>query len=119
MNITTYLKKCIFYIYMAYVIFMYTKPITIELYLEDISRLNLDKVVHFFTFLLLGLLAQNINNKENKYTYGITLALILSLFIEFIHFVTPYRDFEFLDGLLNILGCIVGIVIVHLYRKKL
>ena len=119
MNITTYFKKGIFYIYMAYVIFMYTRPVIIGRYLEDTSGLNLDKFFHFFTFLLLGLLAQNINNKENKYTYGITLALILSLIIEFTHFVIPYRDFEFLDGLFNIFGCIVGIVIVHLYRKKL
>ena len=119
MNIITYIKKGIFYVYIAFVIFMYTRPVTIERYLEDNSGLDLDKVFHFLTFLLLGLLAQNMNNKENEYTYGITLALIISLFIEFTHFIIPYRDFEFLDGLFNILGCIVGIVVVHLYRKKL
>ena len=35
MNIMTYLKKAIFYAYMAYVIFMYTRPVSIDRYLEE------------------------------------------------------------------------------------
>ena len=119
MNIMTYLKKGIFYAYMAYVIFMYTRPVSIERYLEKTSGLDLDKIFHFLTFLLLGILAQITNNRTNDNIYAVTLALIVSLFIEFTHFVIPYRDFEILDGLFNIIGCVVGIVIVNYYRKRI
>jgi len=33
--------------------------------------------------------------------------------------VIPYRDFEILDGLFNVIGCVVGIAIVHYYRKRI
>ena len=83
MNIMTYLKKGIFYAYMAYVIFMYTRPVSIDRYLEKTSGLDLDKIFHFLTFLLLGILAQITNNRTNDNIYAVTLALIVSLFIEF------------------------------------
>ena len=98
---------------------MYTRPVTIERQLEEVSGLDLDKIFHFLTFLVLGLFAQFINNNKNEYTYAITLALMISLFIELTHFIIPYRDFEILDGAFNIIGCITGIAIVYYYRKKI
>ena len=117
-NMLRYLKKTIFYIYTAFVIFMYTRPVSIERQLEEASNLDLDKTFHFLTFFLLGVIAQLTNNKKNEYTYAVTLALIISLFIEFTHFIIPYRDFEILDGVFNIIGCITGIAIIYYYRIK-
>jgi len=119
MNIPRFLKKIIFYCYAAFIIFMYTRPVTIERQLEVISGLDLDKLFHFLTFMALGIVAQFTNNRKNEYTYAITLALIISLFIELTHFVIPYRDFEILDGAFNIIGCITGIAIVYYYRNKI
>lgn len=119
MNIPIFLKKITFYSYASFVIFMYTRPVTIERQLEEVSGLDLDKIFHFLTFLVLGLFAQFINNNKNEYTYAITLALMISLFIELTHFIIPYRDFEILDGAFNIIGCITGIAIVYYYRKKI
>ena len=119
MNIMTYLKKGIFYAYMAFVIFTYTRPVSIGRYTEETSGLDLDKIFHFFTFLLLGILAKITNNRKNDNIYAVTLALIVSLFIELTHFVIPYRDFEILDGLLNIVGCVVGIAVVNYYIKRI
>jgi VanZ family protein len=97
---------------------MYTRPVSIERQLEEASNLDLDKIFHFLTFFLLGVIAQLTNNKKNEYTYAVTLALIISLFIEFTHFIIPYRDFEILDGVFNIIGCITGITIIYYYRIK-
>ena len=119
MNIPIFLKKITFYGYASFVIFMYTRPVPIERQLEDAGNLDLDKIFHFLTFFLLGVIAQLTNNKKNEYTYAVTLALIISLFIEFTHFIIPYRDFEILDGAFNIIGCITGIAIVYYYRKKI
>lgn len=118
MNIRRFLKKIIFYSYTSFVIFMYTRPVPIERQLEKASNLDLDKIFHFLTFFLLGVIAQLTNNKKNEYTYAVTLALIISLFIEFTHFIIPYRDFEILDGVFNIIGCITGIAIIYYYRIK-
>ena len=56
-NMLRYLKKTIFYIYTAFVIFMYTRPVSIERQLEEASNLDLDKIFHFLTFFLLGVIA--------------------------------------------------------------
>ena len=85
MNIGIFYRKIILYSYLAFIIFMYTRPVSMERYLEEASGLDLDKFFHFITFLFLGLLAQLTNNAKNEYTYGVTLALIISLFIEFTH----------------------------------
>ena len=119
MNIHSYLKNIIFYTYTAFVIFIYTRPVTIVRQLELASGLDLDKMFHFLTFLLLGVFAQLNNNIKNEYTYVISLALIISCLIEITHFVIPYRNFEILDGVFNIIGCITGIIIVYYYRKKI
>ena len=97
---------------------MYTRPVSMERYLEKVSGLDFDKFYHFITFLFLGLLAQLTNNVKNEYTYGVTLALIISLFIEFTHFMIPYRNFEILDGLINIIACVMGVLIVNRYRRQ-
>ena len=74
-------------------------------------------LAHFFTFFLLGLIAQYINSNNNKFIFGVSLSLIISFFIEFIHIYLPYRSFEVGDGLLNILGCVTAIFIVYMYMK--
>ena len=98
---------------------MYVRPVTIEQTLEQSTGLDLDKYFHFFTFFILGLLAQIINTKNYNFIFGVSLSLIVSLFIEITHFVIPYRDFEMLDGLSNILGCITGILFIYITRVKL
>ncbi len=118
MNIGIFYRKIILYSYLAFIIFMYTRPVSMERYLEEASGLDLDKFFHFITFLFLGLLAQLTNNVKNEYTYGVTLALIISLFIEFTHVMIPYRDFEILDGLVNIIACVIGVLIVNRYRRQ-
>ena len=119
MNIIIQIKRIAFYTYLIFIIFMYTRPVSIERVLEETSGLYLDKSLHFLTFFFLGYLAQFNHKKSNQNIHLIILALSISFFIEFIHFIIPYRDFEILDGLFNIVGCTTSIVIMHFYRKKI
>ena len=119
MKIFHHSKLLLFYSYLSFIIIMYVRPVTIERILEQSTGLDLDKYLHFFTFFLLGFIAQLINTKNYNFIFGISLSLIISLFIEISHFIIPYRDFEILDGLLNIIGCITGILMIYLYRKKI
>ena len=119
MKIFHHSKLLLFYSYLGFIIIMYVRPVTIEQTLEQSTGLDLDKYFHFFTFFILGLLAQMINTKNYNFIFGVSLSLIVSLFIEITHFVIPYRDFEMLDGLSNILGCITGILFIYITRVKL
>ena len=119
MKIFHHSKLLLFYSYLSFIIIMYVRPATIVQTLERSTGLDFDKYFHFFIFFILGLLAQIINTKNYNFIFGVSLSLIVSLFIEITHFVIPYRDFEMLDGLSNILGCITGILFVYITRVKL
>ena len=119
MKIIHYSKLFLFYSYLSFIIIMYVRPVIIEGALEQSTGLGLDKYFHFLTFFILGLLVQIINTKNYNFIFGVSLSLIVSLFIEITHFIIPYRDFEMLDGLSNILGCITGILFIYIVRVKL
>ena len=110
--------KFIFYAYLALILFMYTRPVSIERSIEVSTGFNLDKSFHFTTFFLLGAIAQHLNGINKNFIFGVSLALIISLFIEFAHFVIPYRNFELIDGFSNILGCTSAIFIVYMYNRN-
>ena len=119
MKIIHHSKLFLFYSYLGFIVIMYIRPATVQVNLEQSSGLDLDKYFHFFSFFLLGLIAQSINTKNYNFIFGISLSLTISLFIEISHFIILYRDFEMLDGLINILGFITGILMIYLYRKKI
>ena len=110
--------KFIFYVYLGFILFMYTRPVSIEHTIELLTGLDLDKSFHFMTFFILGAIAQYLNGINKNFIFGISLALIISLFIEFTHFVIPYRNFELIDGFSNILGCTSAIFIVYMYNRN-
>ena len=76
-----------------------------------------DKIVHFLIYFYLayaGLLC--------KFAMGNYLIVLLiftfGLFIEFIHFFHPYRLFEYLDLLANLIGVTIALLIFELKNNK-
>ncbi len=69
-------------------------------------------------FFILGTLAQLANNKNNDFIFGISLALITSVFIEFTHFFLPFRDFLIMEGFANIVGCVSAIYLISYLRNR-
>ena len=89
--------KLLFYGYLGLILYLYVKEVPDLNTPESLT----DKHMHFIVFFILGSIAQVINGKDNNFSFGVSLALIVSLFIETLHFFLPYRDFEIFDGVFN------------------
>ena len=114
MNKSLNIMKLFFYSYLGLILYLYVKEIPDLNTPESLT----DKHMHFIVFFMLGLTAQFINGRSNNFSFGVSLALIVSLFIEVLHFFLPYRDFEIFDGVFNILGCASAVFIVYMYMKN-
>ena len=86
-------------------------------YVQQAADIISDNTIHFISFFILGALAQLANNRKNEFIFGISLALITSVFIEFLHFFLPFRSFDVMEGFLNVLGCISAIFLISYLRK--
>ena len=116
MNILTNPLRVIFFFYLFFLYYSYVRPV--DPIVSSVAAVVSDNIVHFVTFFILGALAQLANNKSNDFVFGISLALITSIFIEFIHFFLPFRDFVIMEGFANIVGCISAIYLISYLRKK-
>ena len=118
MNIVSNLPRVTFFFYLFYIYYSYVRPVSNTSFAKYIASIITDYGVHFIAFFLLGALAQLSNNKSNNFIFGISLALITSVFIEFIHFILPFRDFVIMEGFANIVGCVLGIYLINYIRSK-
>ena len=118
MNIVSNLPRVTFFFYLFYIYYSYVRPVPEVSIVRDVASTISDYGVHFIAFFALGALAQLSNNKSNNFIFGISLALITSAFIEFIHFILPFRDFVIMEGFANIVGCVLGIYLINYIRSK-
>ena len=110
--------RLIFFFYLFYLYYSYVRSVPVDSTLGRVENLITDYGIHFISFFILGALAQLANNKNNDFVFGISLALITSVFIEFIHFFIPFRDFVIMEGFANIVGCVSAIYLISYLRKK-
>lgn len=110
--------RLIFFFYLFYLYYSYVRSTPLDSNIRDTTLFISDNVLHFISFFILGALAQLSNSKENDFVFGISLALITSVFIEFIHFLLPYRDFKISEGIFNILGCGSAIYLISYLKSK-
>tara|TARA_B100000427_G_scaffold131785_1_gene109639 strand:+ start:135 stop:488 length:354 start_codon:yes stop_codon:yes gene_type:complete len=114
MKISINILRITFYFYVAIIFYLYLRPIT-ELPQQDIFS---DKHLHFIVFFVLGYIAQMISYRNKRSIFEVSFSLLIATFIEFIHAFIPFRSFEILDGLFNIIGCTTAIFIVYIYKRK-
>ena len=116
--------RIIFFFYLFYLYYSYVRPISIDSSaiidssVREVAIIITDYGIHFIAFFILGSLAQLANNKFNDFIFGISLALITSVFIEFIHIFIPFRDFIFFEGIANIAGCVTAIYLISYLKSK-
>ena len=110
----------IFYLLNIVFIFLYLYPGSIFGYLFH-GNLNLQPQItrdflvssnHFYAFLLLSCLGIIIYRKSKNFKFLIYYLLFLSFFLEFMHFIIPYRSFELADLFGNTFG-VLSIIIVY------
>ena len=118
MNIVSNLLRVTFFFYLFYIYYGYVRQPPDGSYVQKTADVITDNSIHFISFFILGSLAQLANNKSNDFIFGVSIALITSVFIEFVHFFLPYRSFDVLEGIFNILGCISAIYLIDYLRKR-
>ena len=116
MNILTNPLRVIFFFYLFFLYYSYVRPV--DPTVSSVAAVVSDNTVHFVAFFILGALAQLANNKSNDFVFGISLALITSIFIEIVHFFIPFPDFQIIEGVFNVLGCLSAIYLINYYRKN-
>ena len=121
MSIAANPLRVIFFLYYFYIFYSYIRPIGSSFEdsgVQNIAIIISDYGIHFIAFFILGGLAQLANNKSNNFVFVTSLALITSVFIEFLHFFISFRDFIIMEGLANIVGCVSGIYLINYIRSK-
>lgn len=97
----------VIYTYIFFIVFISVIPVNIRHSL----RFPLDKVIHFFVYLIFSFLLSNtlaLNRQKYSrlkgflYTFGIGLAM------EALQYFLPYRSFEVFDVFSNTLGALLG-----------
>lgn len=80
-----------------------------------------DKLLHFFGFLILTillLLTFKYYKLSNSYVSVFLIALGIGILIEAVQIGIPEREFSLLDILADVLGIIIGSVLVWSFRKR-
>ena len=72
---------------------------------------------HTLAFLYLTILGLISYLDETSFSKVLIFLIALSLFSELSHLVIPNRSFQYLDIFGNLLGTLVAIVIIFLYKK--
>jgi len=73
-----------------------------------------DKVSHFLTYFVLGVLF-NLSYKKNSFFKILIFFIILfSIIMELLHMVIPNRFYENFDLLMNFLGLVIGIYVMNI-----
>ena len=78
---------------------------------ETISRLNLDKVIHFIAFLVLTYLLWSAYKLPRPITSSILLLSLFGLLIELVQHFVPNRIFSLYDFAADIAGIIAGVIL--------
>ena len=117
--------KFFFYLLNLILITLYLSPTTIvgiffynDLYFySQISpdfKVSVNHIYIFLIFSFVGLLTY----KKKNHLINLSIYLIsLSIILELIHILIPYRSFESADIFGNITGVVIAIVITFIYKK--
>ena len=73
-----------------------------------------DKVSHFLTYFVLGVLFNLSYKKNSFFKVMIGFLIFFSIIMELLHMVIPNRFYENFDLLMNFLGLVIGIYIINI-----
>ena len=109
--------KLCFYFWLSFIFLVSVYPgnlINLVLIGDPTTYPGGDKVSHFLTYFVLGVLF-NLSYKKNSFFKVIVGFLIFfSIIMELLHMIIPNRFYENFDLLMNFLGLIIGIYIINI-----
>ena len=95
----------LFFFILFAVVVLYLFPFSSNL-LKDGGR---DKIAHFTLFTILGFVSSTIN------TFYFIFTVVVSIVLEFLQIYIPFRNFEFPDLVINLIGTFVGAFFYKFY----
>ncbi len=99
------------------ILFIFLSILSVDTFNNSIFASGLiDKFLHFFAFFALTTLGL-LSKFKIKTLLMIALLIILGIFLEIIHFFHPYRVFELLDIVANMLGVLAGLGLNFFIKK--
>ena len=75
-----------------------------------------DKVSHFLTYFVLGVLFNLSYKKNSFFKVMIGFLIFFSIIMELLHMVIPNRYYENFDLLMNFLGLVIGVYIINIHQ---
>tara|TARA_B100001287_G_scaffold22185_1_gene16232 strand:- start:598 stop:978 length:381 start_codon:yes stop_codon:yes gene_type:complete len=109
--------KLSFYFWLSFIFFVSIYPgnlINLVLIGDPTTYPGGDKVSHFLTFFVLGVLFNLSYKKNSFFIIMIGFLISFSIIMELLHMVIPNRFYENFDLLMNFLGLVVGIYIMNI-----
>lgn len=109
--------KLSFYFWLSFIFFVSVYPgnlINLVLIGDSTTYPGGDKVSHFLTYFVLGVLFNLSYKKNSFFIIMIGFLISFSIIMELLHMVIPNRFYENFDLLMNFLGLVVGIYIMNI-----
>lgn len=106
-----------FYFWLSFIFFVSIYPgnlINLVLIGDPTTYPGGDKVSHFLTYFVLGVLFNLSYKKNSFFVIMIGFLISFSIIMELLHMVIPNRFYENFDLLMNFLGLVVGIYIMNI-----
>jgi len=72
---------------------------------------------HALAFFCLSMFGLIIYMRESNFKQTVIFLLILSIVLELSHLIIPNRSFQFLDLFGNLIGTLLAIIIIFLYKR--
>ena len=119
-------NKYIFYISNIVLIILYLSPCSILGYIlnKDCKlqpQITQDFIVstnHLYAFVIFSIIGYLTFNKSSQFIILTIYLIFLSIILEILHYFIPDRSFEIPDLFGNLMGVIMIMIIVYLFKKN-
>ena len=119
-------NKYIFYISNIVLIILYLSPCSILGYIlnKDCKlqpQITQDFIVstnHLYAFVIFSIIGYLTFNKSSQFIFLTIYLVFLSIILEILHHFIPGRSFEIPDLFGNLMGVIMIMIIIYLFKKK-
>lgn len=109
--------KLCFYFWLSFIFLVSVYPgnlINLVLIGDPTIHPGGDKVSHFLTYFVLGVLFNLSYKKNSFFKVMVGFLIFFSIIMELLHMIIPNRFYENFDLLMNFLGLIIGIYIINI-----
>ena len=119
-------NKYIFYISNIVLIILYLSPCSILGYIlnKDCKlqpQITQDFIVstnHLYAFVIFSIIGYLTFNKSSQFIFLTIYLVFLSIILEILHYFIPDRSFEIPDLFGNLMGVIMIMIIIYLFKKN-